>query len=446
MFAGKMLTLTAVAVGSTYFLPLVRAESADVGQPGSLLLFPNVQIKWDAGGGVAQDTIISLANGYVKDVYVQMYFVNGDPPLDPVFGGNPLRLLERGHPGWNHSDCMIRLSRYQSTYWSVQSGLPGGCPFTVLDPGGPPGRPDAENAGGRVLRGFIYAWAVDEFGREIKWNYLTGSALLVNYEAGTGWEYSAQGFQALMGSTGETLPEPGTLRLDGNEFTLPFSRLILNFNASGPWSLPGGGPVARVDTYLTLMPASQDLRQDGTGPIVTKARFGITNAFGVEFSGTTRCITCWDRTRLSAYDPPNHFLRENLHTDTGMARINGIASAQVCGPDSGPAALVGVAARVLTFNGLESGGDWNRNGMLDLDDHDALVSCLDASGPRPPPPPGDCLAVFGLDGDDDVDLQDYRIFASGFSQTFQSYTPIVLSGQGTEAAIIRYDVPSGPNP
>ncbi len=446
MYARKILTLSIFAFGALSILPLAHAASADATQPGSLLLFPNVEIKWDSSGGVIQDTILNLANGYVTGVSVQMYFVNGDLPLDPVFGGDPPRLLERGHPGCSRSDCMIRLGRYESTYWSARTGLPGGCPFTVLDPGAPPGRPDSENPGGRMLRGFVYAWAVDEFGREINWNYLTGSALIADYQNGTGWEYSAHAFQALQGERGEVLPEPGTLRLDGNEFTLPPGVLILNFTASGPWSFPGGPPVARVDTDLTLMPVSQDLRQDGDGPITTKARFSVTNMYGVEFSGTTRCITCWDQKLVSTYDPPNHLLREYLQSDTGMARIDGIASAQVCGPDSEPAALVGVAARILAFHGLETGGDWNRNGMLDVDDYDALVSCLDASGPDPSPSSSECLAVFGLDGDNDVDLQDFCAFVSAFGLTQQSYTRIALSGQGTEPAIIRYDVPSGPNP
>jgi hypothetical protein len=446
MFARKILTLSTVAFGALSIVPLAHAESANLTQPGSLLIFPNVKIKWDSSGGVIQDTILNLANGYVTGVSVQMYFVNGDPPVDPVFGGNPPRLLERGHPGCNYSDCMIRLGRYESTYWSARTGQPGGCPFAVLDPGAPPGRPDPQDPANRVLRGFIYAWAVDEFGREINWNSLTGSALIVDYENGTGWEYNAYAFQALTGARGQMLPEPGTLRLDGNEFSLPPAVLVLNFTASGPWSLPGGGPVAQVDTELTLMPVSRDLRQDNDGPITTKARFSVTNMYGVEFSGTTRCITCWDQELLSAYDPPNHLLREYLQSDTGTARIDGIASARVCGSDSEPAALIGMATRILTFNPLESGGDWNRNGMLDADDYDALLSCLDASGPNPSPLPSDCLAVFGLDGDDDVDLQDFSAFASAFGFAHQSYTPIILNGQGAEPAIIRYDVSSGPNP
>ncbi|MGD2109827.1 MAG: hypothetical protein PVI86_10580 [Phycisphaerae bacterium] len=439
MFVRKLFVAGTFAVGAFSVVPLVQADSANVGQPGSLLIFPNVEIKWDAEGNVIRDTIITLANGYVKGVYVQMYFVNGDPPLDAVYDGNPPRLIERAHPGWNYSDCMIRLGRYESTYWSAANGQPGGCPFNVLDPGG---RPDSEK-GTRMLRGFIYAWAVDQFGREIRWNYLTGGGLIVDYRQGTGWEYSAQAFQALLGETTEPLPEPGTLRLDGNEYTLPYSVLVLNFSTSGLWTLPGDGLNAYVDTYVTLMPASQDLRQDGDGPVITKAKFYITNAHGVEFSGTERCITCWDRTPLSAYDPPNHFLRDNIHTDTGLARIDGIPSSVVCGSESQAAALVGVAARVLTFNGLDDGGDWNRNGVIDLEDHDALVACLNASGPDPSPAPEDCRAVFALDDDDDVDLQDYNKFAAGFGLTFQSFSPAVISGQGTEPAIIRYDVTTG---
>jgi len=65
------------------------------------------------------------------------------------------------------------------------------------------------------------------------------------------------------------------------------------------------------------------------GPVTTKASFSIWNQNEVKFSGTHRCITCWDQTLLRDYDIPNHFLRDNLQTDKGKARIDGLAS-QLC--------------------------------------------------------------------------------------------------------------------
>ena len=111
-----------------------------------------------------------------------------------------------------------------------------------------------------------------------------------------------------------------------------------------------------MDTDLTLHPVTADLRQDSFGPITTKAKFDIWNQNEVRFSGTERCITCWDQRLLSVYtlsgDPtippgPNHFLVSSLQTDKGKARIDGIGS--VLCPFSVNAAMLGVAAKQLSF-------------------------------------------------------------------------------------------------
>jgi len=50
------------------------------------------------------------------------------------------------------------------------------------------------------------------------------------------------------------------------------------------------------------------------------------------------------------YDAPNHFLIENLQTDKGKARINGMASAVVCGAHSVAAPLLGVVAKMMEYD------------------------------------------------------------------------------------------------
>jgi hypothetical protein len=107
-------------------------------------------------------------------------------------------------------------------------------------------------------------------------------------------------------------------------------------------------PPIFADTDLTLLPANNDLRQDGDGPVTTKAKFDIFNENEVRFSGTQRCITCWDQTLLSDYDSPNHFLIENIHTDRGRARIDGGQSGE-CEFANRMSPLLGVVMRELTF-------------------------------------------------------------------------------------------------
>jgi len=339
-------------------------DRVSASKKGSLLMFSKVEIKLQSvdGGGfaVTQDTFVDMSNDYPTDVEVQLYFVNGDAPAPAVFVGDPPVQIERAHPGWNWADCQITLTANQPTYLSILSGLPAGCqPFTVLDPGNPPGRPDPEVRGGRILRGFVYAWAVDNNGEEIRHNHLAGDAILVNYARATAAEYSAYAFAACPGDTCAhgAAPDgtPGRLLLNGVEYDMGFDKLLMDYYATGSFALSGDGRVVIVDTDLTLHAITADLRQDTTGPVTTKAKFDVWNQNEIRLSGMEKCITCWDQTLGSRYTDPNYFLRANLQTDKGKARIDGIESSVVCpltvepGTFSGPASLLGITIKQLTF-------------------------------------------------------------------------------------------------
>lgn len=347
---------------------MAQQDRVSATEKGSLLIFSKVELRWTptAGGqfDLQQDTFLDLANDFPGLVFVKMYFVNGDPPLEAVPGG------ERAHPGWNWVDNTIILTPNQPTYWSALSGEPAGVsPFTALDPGFPPGRPDPESMD-RVLRGYVLAWAVLPTGEEIRWNHLKGDATIVNYgklvDAGQpfAWEYNAYAFQVVSPTNNgeETDGMPGILALDGVEYAPCFDLLLLDFYAVGSTAFNPtfglGMTTANIsDTDLTLFPVTADLRQETLGPVTTKADFAIWNQNEIGFSGAFRCITCWDQTLLGDYGIPNHFLLANLQTDKGKARIDGVFS-QVCDTfdDDGLPVLVsvdvpllGVVAKMLTI-------------------------------------------------------------------------------------------------
>jgi len=214
------------------------ANRASISQKGSLLFWPSVELKWDFAGRLIADTIMEVANDTDNDVHVQLYFVNGDEPLPPVLIPVPPFILERPHPGWNNVDVQLPLTGNQPVYWSVSTGLPAGVsPFTVLDPGFPPGRPDSDptNPGGRVLRGFVVGWAVNAAGHEIRWNHLKGDATSINYLEATAWEYETWAFRVVSGVAhgSESDPVPGQLRLDGIEYDLAPDQLVLDFYSAG---------------------------------------------------------------------------------------------------------------------------------------------------------------------------------------------------------------------
>ena len=348
---------------------------AETSKKGSLLVFTKIELRWRIVGNdqqLVQDTFVDLTNDYPSSVAVQMYFINGDPALEAVYNPSNGDLIERAHPGCNGVDNMITLTGNEPSYWSALTGYPKGVsPFTVVDPaagafdaGNPatwPGRPANDGSGDRVLRGWVLAWAVDAFGDEIRWNHLKGDVLIINYDQNAAWEYNTWAFATTAVAHGYTLPDPGVLRLDGLEYDNCPALLMLDFYASQENLAPGGIGVANlfgIDTDLTLLPMWIDLRQDGDGPTTTKAKFDIWNQNEIKFSGTERCITCWDQELLSNYDVPNHFLRAHLQTNKGKARVDGMASIVCDEYDeldypavlSIDSPLLAVAAKRLVFN------------------------------------------------------------------------------------------------
>ena len=362
--------LSAVIMASASAAGTTRVSAT---QKGSLLIYPKIELRWNESGVLVQDTFFTITNDYPKEVNVQFYFVQGDEETSAVFAGDPGQLVERAHPGCNWVDCQVLLTPDQPAYMSAATGLPIGCqPWpSALDPGDPPGRPDPDSPGGRVLRGFVMAWAIDGMtGNEITHNHLAGSTLIVNYGTTSAWEVNAYAFQRLC----LDCPGDNVLKIC-DEYECGFEMLLLDFYASGSLALSGGGRIVQIDTDLTLMPVSQDLRQDTCGPVITKAKFDIWNMNETRFSGTERCIKCWSQRLLSNYvRTANHFLRDNLQTDKGKARIDGIASS-VCDPSgvncdlpdsewcklkqqecSKNASLVGVAAKLMVFTGTSTLG------------------------------------------------------------------------------------------
>jgi hypothetical protein len=119
--------------------------------------------------------------------------------------------------------------------------------------------------------------------------------------------------------------------------------LLFSFYTAGSGAFGGPNCLSNVDTDLTLHPLGADLRQDNNGPITTKAKFDIWNQNEVRFSGTEKCITCWDQTLLSMYNEPNQLTINVLGTDVAKARIDGMGSTQC--PFSVDAAILGVASK-----------------------------------------------------------------------------------------------------
>ena len=329
----------------------------DISKKGSFLAFSKIEIQWedqqDGSQLLIKDTFLDITNDYPGPVLVQAYFINGDIQQEELrdFDGEIIQPFE---PGWNTADCLFTLTPNQPHYWSAVNGSDKCQPFVVLDEDGP-GRinPETDNPC-RVLRGYAVFYAVRlkptnvagsnaEY-EEIRWNHLKGDAVIVDYSKGTAEEYNAWAAaasdcvghgEALLncrcydgnGICCDAEVRPGRLAFDGFQYDLGFESLLLDFYASGSTVFSGGGSTVMLDTQLTLHTLSADLRQDGGGPILTKVDAEIWNEFESKFSGSRRCLCCWDSTFLSDWSRsaviPNHFTQSALRTEKGKARLTG---------------------------------------------------------------------------------------------------------------------------
>ena len=297
-------------------------------EKGSVLIYPKVEVRWDANGQLVQDTLITLNNDYYQDVHIVMYFV-----------------VE----GCLASYRDTSLTANEAAYWSAYTGSPKQVgPFHQdVEPYADPEEPFG--VGDTTVRGFIVLFATNEYNEQIRWNHLYGAATIVNYRWSSAWEYNAYAFKALDSHVqGEVVGTPGVINLDGSDYDSCFGTLLMDFYASNDLDhavFPSAfGLGIAVDTDLTLLIPELDLRQGGQ-PVTTKAQFWIWDENGWS-RRAHYCLTCWDEWLLSNVGGP--FLISNLQTDKGRARIEGIANVEC--PDSTARPLLGVAVTWLTFD------------------------------------------------------------------------------------------------
>jgi hypothetical protein len=138
--------------------------------------------------------------------------------------------------------------------------------------------------------------------------------------------------------------------LNGREYDAAFDTLLFDFDGSGTTRIINNSSVVSHDSDLTLLLLDRDFREGGFDPVVTTARYDIWNMNERRFSGTQHPVECWHQRLLSRYAPPNNFLRMNLQTDHGKARINGVTGEQCDDPNHLPAPMLGIVRQRLVFS------------------------------------------------------------------------------------------------
>ncbi len=273
--------LNRIAIGLCIALVVASASAqvpdrASLSEKGSVLIYPNIQLGWDANMELTIDTFITLTNDYGQPVRVTMYYVT-EQCADRDF----------------HFD----LTREQPSYWSAFSGAPGpnGNPIqsfaNVAAPVPVPGD-------GYFLRGYAIVIAVDDNGHQINWNKLFGEATVVNYQLGAAYEYPAYAFKASGVLTGAQVgATAGEITLDGTAgvgYSSAFERLLCNYFVPGSlvYNTAGVGynPGLVLGTELTLMMLEIDLRQIPDGPWNTYAIFDVYDENENNYTGLAFCM------------------------------------------------------------------------------------------------------------------------------------------------------------
>lgn len=216
-------------------------------EKGSVLVFPKYEVRYNASGGLVQDTFIQLSNDFTQGVDLLILYVNGNGCV------------------CNAERIDASLTQRQPVYWSVATGLPFGLPpITLLDDQGESDSDpdDVLAGGGKLFRGYVVIYAINPQVQEINWNHLHGLATLIHYEQGASWEYSPWSFRA-RGSHGNVLQPPyGQLDFDGVEYDMAPDRLLFEFMAPGaPLKSKQGITAEAQDTDLTLIVFKRDLNK-----------------------------------------------------------------------------------------------------------------------------------------------------------------------------------------
>jgi hypothetical protein len=292
----------------------------------------------------ARDTIVSITNSGPAPVNVHCYWINGKD--------------QQPH------DFTLELTAHHPVVFDARYGV-GEFPFLL----GYPVFTSPFNINGDGNVGELKCFAVDTATgtKQIKWNYLTGTAKTIDYLAAppTAYEYNAWSFAGIpktntlvcagsptvscpyLGGTcadgslcidagnGASIGTPGTILMDGTQYSACPAYWQSNFFASGAGQFIS--PVWIPDSDLTLVPCKEDVRQNHAFTY-TKAVFTVWDELETPHSGSYQCMECFYEDFLTkvGFDAPNttnpgnFFTLANLGTIVGYFRVQGVADQSKC--------------------------------------------------------------------------------------------------------------------
>ena len=297
---------------------VVTKDPGNVGstsEQGSVLIFPKIDI-------TTGDTIISISNSNTVPVNVECVWIPAGLPetipyIDLQFSVTPSQPF-----AFDALGLYGGLTAFGPTEWQVCKNAY--CCKDVYS-----------------YVGELKCWATDaNYANQINFNYLSGSAKVIDFECYTAYEYNAWTFAALAGTTGADVGTAGTIALDGVNFQACPYYFLGNFFAAGS----GYGFIK--DTDLTLVPCKQYVNEEKVA-VTTKAKFTIYGDNENGYSGAIQCVTNWFEGWLSCITNGNLSSVCSLHGAAARFRVQGVASQDCAGSIASP--LVGLLVEDLCF-------------------------------------------------------------------------------------------------
>jgi len=220
-------------IGITGCFPPAGLAEVGSATPGSILVFPHVEVDADS------DTVIQVGNSSNLIIDARCFYI------DATVSGS-----------CDRSDFVIRLLRGQSSHWVASRGRAvaddprctpsnSDCDGAGIDPGVVPGLPTP-------FRGALACVQVDVSGAPLGANGLIGSALLKNGASGQVSRYNA------IGIAGFDVYPDDQLLLDGVEYSACPEAWMVDHVADGAEDIVAGTG-SSVETSLTVLPCSLDL-------------------------------------------------------------------------------------------------------------------------------------------------------------------------------------------
>jgi hypothetical protein len=278
---------------------------ASTNQQGSVLIFPKIVVTGET------DTFITISNGSSAPVNVECTWIPYNWPATVPY-----------------IDFQITLTPNQPFAFDAFFG-------GQYTPAFPTGYQNSSWVSVSTV-GELKCWATDaNYANQINFNWLTGTAKVVDFCKYTAYEYNAWTFRALTGTNGAAVGAGGNIALDGVNFQACPQYFLGNFFGAGAdYGLVSG-------TDITLVPCKQDLREEKQ-VTVTKAKFDFWGANETGFSGAIQCVTNWFEGCLGGI-----INSPSLVCSAARFRVTGIASQDCPGSQASP--LIGLIIEDLNF-------------------------------------------------------------------------------------------------